>query len=171
MAKEAGTVHFVFVLFFVFSLFVAGCASDPETGISPELRAALATDNGGETPLMIAAENGNRRLVELFLSNGAQVNARDDDGSTAVIRAARNGHLSVVRALLAAGANVNVSQRGRSLLMHVVDSGDMLTAEMLLAAGADVNYRSGDGMTALDVARENRNRDLEMLLIQAGAKL
>ncbi len=86
-------------------------------------------------------------------------------------RAARNGHLSVVRVLLAAGANVNVSQGGRSLLMHVVDSGDMLTAEMLLAAGADVNYRSGDGMTALDVARENGNRDLEMLLIQAGATL
>jgi len=171
MAKEAGTVHPVFVLFFVFSLFVVGCASDPETGISPELRAALATDDGGETPLMVAAENGNRRLVEFFLSNGAQVNARDDDGSTAVIRAARNGHLSVVRVLLAAGANVNVSQGGRSLLMRVVDSGDMLTAEMLLAAGADVNYRSEDGMTALDVARENRNRDLEMLLIQAGAKL
>ncbi|AZT85421.1 ankyrin repeat domain-containing protein [Marinobacter sp. NP-4(2019)] len=170
MAKEAGAVYPVFVLSLAFSLFVAGCASDPGMGIRPELKAALAPDDGGETPLMVAAQSGNRRLVELVLAAGAPVNASDSDGSTAVIRAARNGHLSVVRVLLAAGANVNVSQGGRSLLMHVVDSGDMLTAEMLLAAGADVNYRSRDGMTALELARGNGNRDLEMLLIQAGAR-
>jgi ankyrin repeat protein len=70
---------------------------------------------------------------------------------------------------VAAGANVNVSQNGESLLMKVVGSGDLLTAEMLLAAGADVNYRSDDGRTALDLARARNNRDLEMLLIHAGA--
>lgn len=135
-------------------------------GANPDLAGA-----GGETALMIAAENGSRRLVQLLLSAGARVNATDAEGSTPVIRAAGNGHLSVVKVLLAAGANVNVSQDGRSLLMHIVDSGDMLTAEMLLAAGADVNYRSERGVTALDVARQNGNQDLEMLLIQAGAEL
>ena len=45
------------------------------------------------------------------------------------------------------------------------------TAEALLAAGADVNYRGSDGRTALDLARASNNRDIEMLLIQAGAEL
>lgn len=125
----------------------------------------------GVTPLMIAAEEGYRRLVRLLLSAGARVNARDSEGTTPVIRAARNGHLSVVKVLLAAGANVNVSQGGRSLLMHIVEGGDLLTAEMLLAAGADVNYRGTNGTTALDLARASNNRDLEMLLIQAGADI
>lgn len=37
------------------------------------------------------------------------------------------------------------------------------------AAGA--GFRSDDGATALDVARANNHRDLEMLLVQAGAEL
>jgi ankyrin repeat protein len=55
--------------------------------------------------------------------------------------------------------------------MKIVANGDLLTAEMLLAAGADVNYRADSGRTALDIARENNSRDLEMLLVQAGATL
>jgi len=55
-------------------------------------------------------------------------------------------------------------------LMKIVATGDLLTAEMLLAAGAEVNYRSDNGRTALDVARANSNQELEMLLVQAGAR-
>ncbi|MBR9872010.1 MAG: ankyrin repeat domain-containing protein [Gammaproteobacteria bacterium] len=127
------------------------------------------TTAAGESALMVAAANGNRRIVRLLLAAGADVNGEDAAGYTPVIHASESGHLSVVRALLAAGANVNVSQNGESLLMKVVGSGDLLTAEMLLAAGADVNYRSDDGRSALDLARARNNRDLEMLLIHAGA--
>lgn len=124
----------------------------------------------GETPLMEAAASGSRRLVQLLLSAGARVNAVDRNGYTPVIRAAEEGNLAVVKVLLTAGANVNVSQGGESLLMKIVGSGDLLTAEMLLAAGADVNYRAADGSTALDRARAIQNQDLEMLLVQAGAR-
>lgn len=126
---------------------------------------------GEATPLMVAAGDGRRRLVQLLLSAGADVNAVDGQGYTPVIRAAEQGNLSVVKVLLAAGANVNVSQGGESLLMKIVGSGDLLTAEMLLAAGADVNYRAENGSTALGRARAINNRDLEMLLVQAGARL
>jgi len=135
-------------------------------GADPDLAAP-----GEPTPLMVAAGDGSRRLVQLLLSAGAGVNAVDGQGYTPVIRAAEAGNLSVVKVLLAAGANVNVSQGGESLLMKIVGSGDLLTAEMLLAAGADVNYRAADGGTALSRARAINNRDLEMLLVQAGARL
>lgn len=135
-------------------------------GADPDLAAP-----GEATPLMVAAGDGSRRLVQLLLSAGASVNAVDEQGYTPVIRAAEQGNLSVVKVLLAAGANVNVSQGGESLLMKIVGSGDLLTAEMLLAAGADVNYRAEDGSTALTRARAINSRDLEMLLVQAGARL
>lgn len=123
----------------------------------------------GLTPLMVAANQGDRRLVQLLLSAGADVNAESGEGLTPVLLAAREGHLSVVKVLVAAGANVNVTQQGRSLLMQVVAGGDLLTAEAVIAAGADVNFRSNDGTSALDLARASGNRDIEMLLIQAGA--
>lgn len=134
-------------------------------GADPDLAA-----EGARTPLMAASANGSRRLVQLLLSAGARVNAADGQGYTPVMLAAEQGNLSVVKVLLAAGANVNVSQGGESLLMKIVESGDLLTAEMLVAAGADVNYRAPDGATALDRARAINNHDLEMLLIQSGAR-
>lgn len=194
MAREVGKI---LSLFFVCLAWVmlAGCASaggdsgpSERAGDPSRLMAAvranedrkvldllsqgLAPDyyqSNGESPLMVAAANGNRRIARLLLAAGAEVNARDDSGSTPVIRAADHGHLAVVRTLLAAGANVNVSQDGQSLLMRVVTSGDLLTAEMLLAAGADVHYRGADGQTALDLARAGNHQDLGMLLVQAGA--
>ncbi|MEE3170559.1 MAG: ankyrin repeat domain-containing protein [Pseudomonadota bacterium] len=165
MAKEIGAPRLLLLLILVFPL-LSGCASkDPTVTLSPE---ALAE---ADALLVSAAARGEKRRVELLLSAGANVNATDAEGYTPVMRAAQNGHLSVVRTLLAAGANVNVSQAGESVLMKVVASGNLLTAEMLLSAGADVNYQTGSGRTALDVARAINHRDLEMLLVQAGARL
>ncbi|WP_373000545.1 ankyrin repeat domain-containing protein [Marinobacter sp.] len=165
MAKGTGSPRVLLILLALLS-FLSACASQSQTvTLSPQ---ALAE---ADALLISAAGNGEKRRVQLLLSAGASVNARDSQGYTPVIRAAENGHLSVVKLLLAAGANVNVSQGGESLLMKVVASGDLLTAETLLAAGADVNYRADSGRTALDVARATSNRDLEMLLVQAGAQL
>lgn len=125
----------------------------------------------GRTPLMLAAASGQRRMVSLLLAAGADVNARAANGASPVMLAAQQGHLSVVKMLLSAGANVNISQNGESLLMQIVERGDLLTAEVLVSAGADVDYRAEDGRTALDVARNNNNRELEMLLVQAGADI
>ena len=118
----------------------------------------------GRTPLMAAAAAGHRRVVQMLLAAGAQVNARNSAEETAVTLAARRGSLSTLKALIAGGGDVNVVQHGESLLMHVVRSGDLLTAESLVSAGADPGFATTDGLTALDIARAMRNRELEILL-------
>ena len=165
MAKGTGAPRFLLMVLPLLA-FLSACASQSQpVTLSPE---ALAE---ADALLVTAAGNGEKRRVQLLLSAGADVNTSDRNGYTPVMRAAENGHLSVVKVLLAAGANVNVSQGGESLLMKIVANGDLLTAERLVAAGADVNYRASDGQTALDIARATNNRDLEMLLVQAGAQL
>lgn len=47
------------------------------------------------TPLMIAADTGNRKIVELLLASGAQVEASDRWGSTAAEYADRKGHADI----------------------------------------------------------------------------
>jgi len=59
---------------------------------------------------------------------------------------------------------------GRSLLMQAVELNSLLMAQILIRAGADVNFRSQTGMTALTIARDRQLGDLEMLLVQSGAR-
>ena len=71
---------------------------------------SFATEDGpfGQTPLMLAADEGNLQLVRLLLARGANVNQRDPDSLTPLMiaaSAADRGADAIVRALLAAGAD------------------------------------------------------------------
>ena len=62
----------------------------------------LAGDDG-ETPLIYAAKQGNKEMVELLLAHNADVNAKSKAGKTAV-NVAKNA--AVVNVLLQHGAHL-----------------------------------------------------------------
>ena len=78
---------------------------------------------GGSTPLIVAALNGQGKAADLLIENGARIDARNNDGSTALHVAAFFGHTEIVRTLLSAGADVNArNQRGEAPPDTVDDS-------------------------------------------------
>ena len=136
----------------------------------------------GLTALMLAAMDGDLANEEKFetcnrvgcikalIAAGADVNRRDRARNTPLLRAAIYEHFDCAVVLVSAGANVNVKLNDDSTaLWHAVRHGARACVEALLSAGAHPGVWSG-GMTPLMLARQTPvNRDIEKLLIAAGA--
>ena len=60
-------------------------------------------DNAGNTPLQIAALEGDVEVVQLLLDAGCDTTSKNIDKDTPLIDAVENGHLEVVKLLLKAG--------------------------------------------------------------------
>ncbi len=142
------------------SRILLSAGSNWETGFSEEPSSAL----------IVAADKGFDDLVKLLIMRSAPLEQKDEKGYTALARCAKNGHLTTLKILINAGANVNVKPEGRSVLMHVVEKNNMLLSQLLIAAGADLNFTDAVGDTALKIARRNGFFDLDLMLVQAGAR-
>ncbi|CAB1343352.1 unnamed protein product [Coregonus sp. 'balchen'] len=78
------------------------------------------------TPLHFAALNGNRSIVNLLLSNGADPNLTCDAGMTAFHLACRHGNVYVMHQMMQHGADLRmVDHQGKTALHHGVSGGNM----------------------------------------------
>lgn len=74
-------------------------------------------DQQGNTPLMIATEVGNPRILNIILSHNPNVNMQNAQGQTALMIAAEAGQLHAVQKLLSKGAdNTITNNEGNSAL-------------------------------------------------------
>lgn len=130
----------------------------------------VAISPGEPSALMLAAKHGQNDLVKQLILLGAELDDADPQGYTALVRAAENGHLTTMNILLNAGANPNTIAADKSVLMYVVENNNALLTQVLIKAGADVNYTDADGDTALKIARRFGYFDIDLMLVQAGAR-
>ena len=118
-----------------------------------------ATDTGGRTALLYAADRGHATIVEsLLLGKGrgrGRGGAVDTEaktksyGRTALISAASNGHETVVRLLLDAGADMEARDAHfhRTPLLWAASQGHETVVRLLLDRGAD---REAKGSLVMD---------------------
>lgn len=126
-------------------------------------------DEGGRTPLMLAAYNGHTAIVRSLLQQGAKVNVQDAEGRTALMYAATGPYVETVQQLLDHEAKVNI-QDGKehwSALMFAAAEGQAEVVKALLKSGANASLRDVDGDTAANFARNNGHAEVVKLL-QAG---
>lgn len=77
-----------------------------------------AKESKDATALMIAAEQGNKEMVESLLAKGEDINAKDSKGTTALMIAAEQGNKEIVELLLAKGADISAKDgKGKTALM------------------------------------------------------
>jgi ankyrin repeat protein len=126
-------------------------------------RAKTGTTGGGETALIIAAQEGLAKIVDRLLKAGADANTLANSGLSALHWAALRNDLQVIDLLIAAPKiNLNVRVRrsrsskfvvgGPSPLILAARKGNAEAATALISAGADLTIMDDTGNTALHVA-------------------
>ena len=94
---------------------------------------------GGFTPLLFAARNGDVGSARLLLAAGANVNDTAPNGASALVIAAHSNHAAFAGFLLEHGALPNTHGAGYTALHAAVLRGSLPAVETLLAHGADPN--------------------------------
>jgi len=123
-----------------------------------------------DSPLVAAAERGDRAAVLHLLTVGNNPNTPGPDGTTAIMWAAANEDLELVRALIAAKANVTLkNQFGTTALTEAAIIGSEKIIDALLKAGADANTRNPEGETPLMAVARGGNVEAARRLVEAGA--
>ncbi|XP_031213005.1 kinase D-interacting substrate of 220 kDa isoform X8 [Mastomys coucha] len=127
----------------------------------------------GQTPLMIAAEQGNVEIVKELIKNGANCNLEDLDNWTALISASKEGHIHIVEELLKGGANLEHRDMGGwTALMWACYKGRTDVVELLLSNGANPSV-TGLQYSVYPIiwAAGRGHADIVHLLLQNGAKV
>ncbi|MHB9117021.1 MAG: ankyrin repeat domain-containing protein [Burkholderiales bacterium] len=173
--------NIVFVCFILFSLLAqAGSFDDmfiavknDDSGTVQELLAKgfdpNASDEEGDTLLMLAAREGNPAVSQKLIAAGADLNRQNSLGETALMLAAYKGHLAVAQLLLDKGASLR-GARWNALLYAILGKNDDIV-HLLMAHGADANARLENGTTALMLAAKGGSVEVVQDLLKHHAQV
>ncbi len=136
-----------------------------------------AINNVGATALHYIALNtesntNEHSIVELLLSNGADVDIKDGNGDTPLTIASFRGKSDLAKLLIDAGADVSEkNNRDFTALMLASQSASIELVKILLDAGADVDADRPRGGTALSVASDKGLVEVAEVLLDHGADI
>lgn len=120
------------------------------------------------SPLLQAARNGHKHVVQLLLERGADPNMADHVGVTPLHYANKK---EVAQLLLGRGAEMNMADRyGNTPLSQAALNGHIDAALILLDRGARPNIGNIVGDTPLHFAAYEGHKDVVRLLLNRGAE-
>ncbi|XP_074548089.1 kinase D-interacting substrate of 220 kDa B isoform X2 [Halichoeres trimaculatus] len=137
-----------------------------------KLRDVDCRSDNGQTPLMVASEQGSLEILQELIRRGANVNLDDVDCWTALISAAKEGHIEVVRELLENNANLEHRDMGGwTALMWAAYKNRVEVARLLLEKGANPNITGQYSVYPIIWAAGRGHAEIVHLLLQHGAKV
>ena len=122
------------------------------------------------TPLQIAVFRGHLDIVQMLVTEGADVECTDKNGSTLLLWACEIGQNEAAKILLEGRAVVNYSN-GSSPLQQAAQSGYLDFCRLLLSHGADPDCKNVKGDTVLLWASQLGHTDLVDVFLEGGADI
>lgn len=134
--------------------------------------------NSFNTPLTLAIEKGDVKLVQLLLSHKADTNLKDNFNRIPLLNAVKQAidkkstvTLEIVEALLKAGANPNIGDNFDTPLALAIEKEDVKLVQLLLTYKADPNLKGRFQETAFLAALKNGNKELVDLCLKHNASI
>ncbi len=131
-----------------------------------------ACDDGGDTPLHVAADCSADINMRLLLQAGANIEAQNAQGQTPLHLATEQEDETVISLLINHGANVNAQTNDGWTPLHAAAAKDAATVlPILLNHGANVNEKDNDDWTPLHAAAANDAAKVLPILLNHGANV
>ncbi|MGD9969580.1 MAG: ankyrin repeat domain-containing protein [Sulfuricurvum sp.] len=109
----------------------------------------------GNTPLLLAALEGNAMMVSRLIEAGASLYAINNDFNGVLFNACYAESPEILRLLIESGADVNdTNEEGTTALMYAASAGRLSCVQMLLSLGADPRLENEDGFRAIELASD-----------------
>ncbi|XP_063904137.1 uncharacterized protein LOC135123429 [Zophobas morio] len=132
----------------------------------------FVTAQYAETPLLLACEIGNLKIVHCFIQSGVEVNRANKNGATPLYVACFHGHDKVVKYLVTVGAEINrTDNNGLTPLYIASEMGYEEVVKYLMTVGADINHATNEGWTPLHVASFDGHQKIVKYLVTVGADI
>jgi len=129
-------------------------------------------DTAGNTPIIIAAINGNTNIVKKLLAKGVNVNARNLNDETALMLSSAFGYVEIAKMLGEAGGDpFRRDSTGNTALSLASIFGQEESVKVLINMRCEINLADKFGNTALHHALKCGKENIAVLLIQNGAKV
>ncbi|KAL8716775.1 MAG: hypothetical protein Q9225_005928 [Loekoesia sp. 1 TL-2023] len=126
-----------------------------------------------DTPLTLAARNGQVGSIQVLLSHGANIHARDNCSYTPIMVAASERHSEAVKELISGGANPNDGTKNNRTPLLLASGGGghgsrrLSTLRALIEGGAVANSDDGHGPSPLQkIARFGSAEEMAYMLEQ-----
>lgn len=125
-----------------------------------------ATDNKGQTPLLIAADNGFTEIVQMLLQSRAKPDIMNHLSQSPLYLACQNGHINIVNLLLKYGSDTNKVDISKNTPMHIAsEKGFSEVVRLLLHYKGNPNAENVQKQIPLFVATwHNRENVVQVLL-------
>lgn len=128
-------------------------------------------------PFLYAGAEGYIEILKLTIKAGADPSITNRYGGTALIPASEHGYVDVIKELLInTDIDINhINDLGWTALLEaiILNNGDekqQQTVQLLIDHGADVNIPDHKNVTPLQHARKKGFKEIENILLKAGAK-
>ncbi|XP_067676346.1 serine/threonine-protein phosphatase 6 regulatory ankyrin repeat subunit A-like [Haliotis asinina] len=121
----------------------------------------------GRTPVMLAAVNGHKEIMELLVAKGANVTLTDKNGNTILHRACRGGDIEVVKYIVSKKmVDINTGKRkNQTSLMLACLWGHKAVVELLVQQGANHSLTDKRGDNILHYACQGGHVEVVTFII------